>query len=204
VTEPSENTDAEKAREKIHDAEEVELEKHRMAEEKAKRVLYEAREAAKEVLKEAAEKAKQERYDDKREINGSYRWNRQDNGGNNIDKQKLEKCTEKIGDLEIGQAKREEQIVGLVEDVSALKESISNVRNAVDNLGKEHDARLTTLRELILEVRDTLTKSITTTSEAITKDITDYKSRNLWQLVLVMATALSTLIFIIINQVIGH
>jgi chromosome segregation ATPase len=146
------------------------------------------------------------RIPDKRNIDGSYQWDRGDRYRRGSD-DRLQRIEDKvngekdqIGDLEVGQAKREEQIAGLIEDCSGLKENIRQLRDSFNTMNKEQDSRMTGLRELSLEVRDTLTNKINEVNERLIKEISDYKARNLWQLVLIMATAITTVMFVILNH----
>lgn len=115
-----------------------------------------------------------------RNLNGSYQWNRSDRNGSDLAK--------RIGKLEVGQAKREEQILGLMHDVATIASDLDHLKTTCEDTSKEMTSRLTTARELVLEVRD-----------GLTKDIAAFKSRNLWQLVLILTTAFMTMIFIVVN-----
>ena len=145
------------------------------------------------------------RIPDKRNLNGSYQWNKPDRGqeANGRIKRledKVEYNTGLIGSLQVGQAKREEQIIALIDDVTELKETVGHFQTNYSMSMKEQDGRMVTLRELVLEVRGNLSREIVTTGDALTKEINEYKSRNLWQLVLVLSTAMFTIIFFIVNR----
>jgi hypothetical protein len=117
----------------------------------AKEEMISAAETAREKVKNACDQAL---YDldragptDRRQLNGSYRWDRS------------EGIEMRTGKLEVGQAKRGEQIIGLIDDVATLKDVMTEQSN-----------RMTTLRELILEVKDACTVRIDALKDDTRKD----------------------------------
>jgi hypothetical protein len=159
------------------------------AADKAQQMIDDACTAATKALETSS------RVPDKRNLNGSFQWDRGDRYRRGSD-DRLERVEDKInnlntakGLLEVGQAKREEQIAGLLDDCAVMREDIHTLRTEFGDMSKEMTSRTTTLREFILEIRD-----------GFTKELDAYKSRNLWQLVLVLATAITTIVFLIVNK----
>lgn len=104
------------------------------------------------------------RVPDRRNIDGSFQWDR---GARRASDTRLERLEDKVisingarGELQIGQAKREEQIKGLIDDVACIKKDYDLLNTEADSFNKEITSRMTTLRELILEVRDTLSQEL--------------------------------------------
>jgi len=153
------------------------------------------------------------RVPDKRNLDGSFQWDRGDRYRRGSD-EKLQRLEDKINGergqistLEVGQARREEQIAGLINDCADLdgliielktghesverdlKMQIDELRTEMNNTEKEFTSRAVTHRELILSVRD-----------GFQKELSDYKTRNLWQVVLVLSTVV---IGFIINRFIN-
>lgn len=170
------------------------------AADKAQKMIDEACTAATQALEMSS------RVPDRRNLNGSFQWDRGDRYRRGSDDriERLEGVIDNLnkakGKLEVGQAKREEQIIGLIDDCEDIKKDIQqfktdfrkdieNLRVDFDNISKEITSRLTTQRELILDIRD-----------GFTKELAAYKSRNLWQLVLILATAMTTIVFLIVNK----
>jgi len=140
------------------DASPTRLEK---AAEEAERRLVDAADRAQKTLEDAASraaKALERSSGDSRNLNGSYQWERNGRGGYSERVHTLEKSGEKfetrIRELEVGQARRQEQIVGVVNDVAGLVTSLAGLRSDFEAATKESIARMTTLRELTLEVKD--------------------------------------------------
>jgi chromosome segregation ATPase len=130
------------------------------AAEEAERRLIEAAERAQKTLDDAAARAAKtlERSGDSRNLNGSYQWERGDRSAYSERIRDLEhskgKLDERIGKLEVGQAERQQQIIGVVNDVAGLVTSLAGLRSDFEAATKEAIARMTTLRELTLEVKD--------------------------------------------------
>jgi hypothetical protein len=93
---------------------------------------------------------------DRRKINGSYNWDRPDHPSNND----RGRSDHRIGSLEVGQAKREEQIIGLIDDCNNTKIAVTQLRTDFDTMLKELSARITTMRELTVEIKDAASKEV--------------------------------------------
>lgn len=124
------------------------------AADKAQKMIDDATEAATKALNDTA------RIPDKRNIDGSFQWDRGDRYRRGSD-DRLARVEDKVnginraeGLLEVGQARREEQIVGLLANVKTLTKEFDQLRTDLDTTDKETTSRLSTMRELILEVRD--------------------------------------------------
>ena len=120
---------------------------------KAQRRVLESADEARDIVRDACEVAIRElsktaqASQDKRNLNGSYRWDRPDD--------------KRLGKLEIGQAKREEQILGLLKECvelektnSELSVEVSELRGGMNTQEKEFTSRMTTQRELILSIKE--------------------------------------------------
>ena len=146
------------------------------------------------------------RIPDKRNLDGSFQWDRGDRYRRGSD-DRLERLEDKVlsingarGNLEVGQAKREEQILGLIDDVSCIKKEYDQQRSELDTINKEVTSRMTTLRELILEVRDTLSQELAATSTEFIKQQAESQSNIQWKII----AALSSLAFLFILVFISY
>ena len=170
------------------------------AAEKAQGMIDAASAAAIKALEDNA------RIPDKRNLDGSFQWDRGDRYRRGSD-DRLERLEDKVlsingarGNLEVGQAKREEQILGLIDDVSCIKKEYDQQRSELDTINKEVTSRMTTLRELILEVRDTLSQELAATSTEFIKQQAESQSNIQWKII----AALSSLAFLFILVFISY
>ena len=146
------------------------------------------------------------RIPDKRNLDGSFQWDRGDRYRRGSD-DRIERLEDKVlsingarGSLEVGQAKREEQIIGLIDDVTCIKKEYDQQRSELDTINKEVTSRMTTLRELILEVRDTLSQELAATSTEFIKQQAESQSNIQWKII----AALSSLAFLFILVFISY
>ena len=144
------------------------------------------------------------RLPDRRNIDGSFQWDR---GARRAADDRIERLEDKVlsingarGSLEVGQAKREEQIIGLIDDVTCIKKEYDQQRSELDTINKEVTSRMTTLRELILEVRDTLSQELAATSTEFIKQQAESQSNIQWKII----AALSSLAFLFILVFISY
>ena len=115
---------------------------------------------------------------DKRNINGSYQWNKEPNGRIKRLEDKVEYNTGLISNLQVGQAKREEQIIALMTDVTELKKSVGHFQTNYSMSMKEQDGRMVTLRELVLDVRSNLSREIVTMGDSIKKELLEVRDKS--------------------------
>ena len=187
----TENAAQKAATKRIKDAADTALEELKESKKVAKQTIDDACRVAITALENTS------RIPDKRNIDGSFQWDRGDRYRRGSD-DKIQRLEDKINGertqisvLEVGQAKREEQILGLVTDCADLKELVAEVKNGYDsivrdiklqidelriemnNTEKEFTSRAVTQRELILTIKD-----------GFSKELSDYKTRNLWQTIL--------------------
>jgi len=171
--------------------------------------LKESKKVAKQTIDDACQVAitaleNTSRIPDKRNLDGSFQWDRGDRYRRGSD-DKIQRLEDKINGekvqistLEVGQARREEQILGLITDCADLKVLISDTKTGyesvvhdltlqidelrveVNNTEKEFTSRAVTQRELVLSIKD-----------GLTNELSDYKTRNLWQVVLVLSVLVS-------------
>jgi hypothetical protein len=114
------------------------------------------------------------RLPDRRNLNGSYQWSRND-----------QRSTDKrIGLLEVGQAKREEQIIGLIDDTIDIKNDIVGLRKEVDDI-----------RELIIDMKDFCLAKIEGNQSDYQKDKTRTLQYILGVVVGLIITFLSGIVF---------
>ena len=146
------------------------------------------------------------RIPDKRNLDGSFQWDRGDRYRRGSD-DRLERLEDKVlsingarGSLEVGQAKREEQIVGLIDDVTCIKKDYDQLRVESDSFNKEVTSRMTTLRELVLEVKDTLSQELGAMQTAFIKQQAESQSNIQWKII----AALSSLAFLFILVFISY
>ena len=165
---------------------------------KAQKIIDDATAAATQALDASS------RLPDKRNIDGSFQWDR---GARRASDERLDRLEDKVisingtkGELQIGQAKREEQILGLIDDVSCIKKEYDQQRSELDTINKEVTSRMTTLRELILEVRDTLSQELAATSTEFIKQQAESQSNIQWKII----AALSSLAFLFILVFISY
>jgi hypothetical protein len=146
------------------------------------------------------------RIPDRRNIDGSFQWDRGDRYRRGSD-DRLERLEDKVlsingarGSLEVGQAKREEQIIGLIDDVTHIQNDYDQVRNELDTVNKEVTSRMSTLRELILEVKEGQKNELAEIrTEFITKH-SEAMSKIQWKII----AALSSLAFLFILVFISY
>jgi hypothetical protein len=134
---------------------------------KAQQRLQDACEVAVGELEKAAQAAS-----DRRDLNGSYRWGRQSDSSDrlrNVEKNK-EKLDLRMGSLEVGQAKREEQIIGLINTCDDSEKSIGQIRSDFEKMNKEIDLRLTTMRELMLGIKEACNLKVDTLRDDTQQD----------------------------------
>ena len=144
------------------------------------------------------------RVPDRRNIDGSFQWDR---GARRAADDRIERLEDKVlsingarGSLEVGQAKREEQIVGLIDDVTCIKKDYDQLRVESDSFNKEVTSRMTTLRELVLEVKDTLSQELGAMQTAFIKQQAESQSNIQWKII----AALSSLAFLFILVFISY
>ena len=144
------------------------------------------------------------RVPDRRNIDGSFQWDR---GARRAADDRIERLEDKVlsingarGSLEVGQAKREEQIIGLIDDVTCIKKDYAQLRVESDSFNKEVTSRMTTLRELVLEVKDTLSQELGAMQTAFIKQQAESQSNIQWKII----AALSSLAFLFILVFISY
>lgn len=172
----------------------------------ALRKLEKSAELAQERIQAAAEKAQKmiddactvataaletsSRIPDKRNINGSFQWDRGDRYRRGSDDRlnrleerliEIDKC---VGDLEVGQAKREEQIIALIHDIAGLKDII-----------KEIEPRLTTIQELSLQIKDATAAKLDKLRDETQKDKIRNQQYVIGIVVGIIVTFLSSIVF---------
>ena len=146
------------------------------------------------------------RIPDKRNLDGSFQWDRGDRYRRGSD-DRLERLEDKVlsingarGNLEVGQAKREEQILGLIDDVTCIKKEYEQIRRELDTVNKETTSRMTTIRELVLEVKDTLSQELSAMGTDFIKQQAESQSNIQWKII----AALSSLAFLFILVFISY
>ena len=144
------------------------------------------------------------RIPDRRNIDGSFQWDR---GARRASDDRLNRLEDKVisingarGELQVGQAKREEQIIGLIDDVTCIKKEYDQLRVESDSFNKEVTSRMTTLRELVLEVKDTLSHELSAMSTEFIKQQAESQSNIQWKII----AALSSLAFLFILVFISY
>ena len=144
------------------------------------------------------------RIPDRRNIDGSFQWDR---GARRASDDRLNRLEDKVisingarGDLQVGQAKREEQIIGLIDDVTCIKKDYDLMRTESDSFNKEVTSRITTIRELVLEVKDTLSQELSTMQTEFIKQQSESQSNIQWKII----AALSSLAFLFILVFISY
>ena len=175
--------------------------------------LKDSKKVAKQTIEDACQVAvnaleNNSRIPDKRNLDGSFQWDRGDRYRRGSD-DKIQRLEDKINGekvqistLEVGQAKREEQILGIIDDYSNLKEVIAEVKTGYDsvvrdlktqidevriennNTEKEFTSRAATQRELVLSIKEAFAKELADYRDGFAKELSDYKTRNLWQTIL--------------------
>jgi len=175
--------------------------------------LKESKKVAKQTIDDACQVAitaleNTSRIPDKRNLDGSFQWDRGDRYRRGSD-EKIQRLEDKINGekvqistLEVGQARREEQIVGLINDCADLKglitdtkvgyesvvrdlqTQIEELRTGVNNTEKEFTSRAVTQRELLLTIKEAFAKELADYRDGFAKELSDYKTRNLWQTIL--------------------
>ena len=165
---------------------------------KAQKIIDDATAAATQALDASS------RLPDKRNIDGSFQWDR---GARRASDERLDRLEDKVisingarGSLEVGQAKREEQIIGLIDDVTCIKKDYAQLRVESDSFNKEVTSRMTTLRELVLEVKDTLSQELGAMQTAFIKQQAESQSNIQWKII----AALSSLAFLFILVFISY
>ena len=110
------------------------------AADKAQKMIGEACTVATTALEQAS------RVPDRRNLNGSYNWDRGDRRGSNDRLERLEarmdEVTKTCGDLEIGQATRETQIKELISDVRDIKKDLPSLRDRFEQAHAELSRRV--------------------------------------------------------------
>jgi len=144
------------------------------------------------------------RIPDRRNIDGSFQWDR---GARRASDDRLNRLEDKVlsingarGSLEVGQAKREEQIIGLIDDVTCIKKEYDQLRVESDSFNKEVTSRMTTLRELVLEVKDTLSHELSAMQTEFVKQQSESKTNIQWKII----SALASLAFLFILVFISY
>ena len=167
---PTKATRAADAIKKLDDSALIAQERIQAAAEKAQKMIDDACAAATQAL----DNSSQRNLDDRRNIDGSFQWDR---GARRASDERLNRLEDKVitingarGELQVGQAKREEQIVGLIDDCAGIKADVNSIRAEFDSMNKEMTSRMTTLRELILEVKDACTLRIDSLKDDTRKD----------------------------------
>ena len=165
---------------------------------KAQKIIDDATAAATQALDASS------RLPDKRNIDGSFQWDR---GARRASDERLDRLEDKVisingtkGELQVGQAKREEQILGLIDDVTCIKKDYEQIRTELDTINKETTSRMTTLRELVLEVKDTLSQGLSTMRTEFIKQQAESQSNIQWKII----AALSSLAFLFILVFISY
>jgi chromosome segregation ATPase len=172
--------------------------------------ITEAAEKAQKMIDDACAMATQalenstSRIPDRRNIDGSFQWDR---GARRASDERLNRLEDKVisingarGELQVGQAKREEQIIGLIEDVTCIKKDYDQMRAEGDSFNKEVTSRMTTLRELVLEVKDTLSQELSAMNTEFIKQQSEAQSTIQWKII----AALSSLAFLFILVFISY
>jgi hypothetical protein len=174
-------TKAADAIKKLDDSALVAQERIQAAAEKAQKMIDDACNAATKALEDSS------RIPDKRNIDGSYQWDRGDRYRRGSDERiqrledKIEGVNKGLGDkingvnkaeglLEVGQATRAEQISGLVADVGVVSKECEQLRTDFDTMEKEVTSRMTTMRELMVEVKDACVLKIDALKDDTRKD----------------------------------
>ena len=165
---------------------------------KAQKIIDNATAAATQALEASS------RLPDKRNIDGSFQWDR---GARRASDDRLNRLEDKVisingarGDLQVGGARREEQIGGLIDDVAGIKKDYEQIRTELDTINKETTSRMTTLRELVLGVKEGQKNEL---SEIRTEFITKHSeamSNIQWKII----AALSSLAFLFILVFISY
>ena len=144
------------------------------------------------------------RIPDRRNIDGSFQWDR---GARRASDDRLNRLEDKVisingarGELQVGQAKREEQIIGLIDDVTYIKKDYDQLRVESDSFNKEVTSRMSTLRELVLEVKDTLSQELGAMQTEFVKQQSESKSNIQWKII----SALASLAFLFILVFISY
>ena len=144
------------------------------------------------------------RIPDRRNIDGSFQWDR---GARRASDDRLNRLEDKVisingarGELQVGQAKREEQIIGLIDDVTYIKKDYDQLRVESDSFNKEVTSRMSTLRELVLEVKDTLSQELSAMQTEFVKQQSESQSNIQWKII----AALSSLAFLFILVFISY
>ena len=165
---------------------------------KAQKIIDDATAAATQALDASS------RLPDKRNIDGSFQWDR---GARRASDERLDRLEDKVisingtkGELQVGQAKREEQILGLIDDVTCIKKEYEQIRRELDTVNKETTSRMTTIRELVLEVKDTLSQELSAMGTDFIKQQAESQSNIQWKII----AALSSLAFLFILVFISY
>jgi len=153
------------------------------------------------------------RVTDARDLNGSYNWNRVDRYSKSDDA-RLQRVEEQIdslnkarGELNVGAAQRIEQIIGLRDECKGLSAELQLKKGEIEHLADEFEAsykelsgRVTTLRELILEVKDGLSQENDALRLEFIKQHSEAMSNLQWKII----AALSSLAFLFILVFISY
>ena len=166
---------------------------------KAQKIIDDATRAATQALETSTL-----RVPDKRNIDGSFQWDR---GARRASDERLDRLEDKViningarGSLEVGQAKREEQIIGLIDDVTCIKKDYEQIRTELDTVNKEVTSRMTTLRELVLEVKEGQKNELSDIRTEFIKQHSEAMSNIQWKII----AALSSLAFLFILVFISY
>lgn len=166
-----------------------------LAAEKAEKVIDTAAAVAAKALEDTA------RVPDKRNINGSFQWDRGDRYRRGSDERlqriedKCDKCNTEIGLLEVGQAQRVEQIKTVTEDCRGVIAELNAFKGQIADRFDALSPRMTTLRELILEVRDASDAKVDTLRDESRQDKIRNQQYVIGIVVGIVITFISSIIF---------
>jgi hypothetical protein len=130
------------------------------AETVAKKLIADTAEVAIKALEDTA------RIPDRRNLDGSYQWDRGDRYRRGSD-DRMERIEEQFnglnktsGELEVDAATRKEEAKGLTCDIGDLKTDFDQLRQDFDTANRDITSRLTTMRELVIETKDSVAKQL--------------------------------------------
>ena len=172
---------------------------------KAQKIIDDATAAATQALDASS------RLPDKRNIDGSFQWDR---GARRASDERLDRLEDKVisingtkGELQVGQAKREEQIKGLLKECRGLHDELVTKKTEIEHLAADFEAlqdettqRTTTLRELVIELTDAAKQQNADLRLEFIKQHSEAMSNIQWKII----AALSSLAFLFILVFISY
>ena len=185
----------------------VAQERIQAAAEKAQKMIDDACAAATQALETSS------RIPDKRNLDGSFQWDRGDRYRRGSD-DRLDRLEDKVisingarGTLEIGQARREEQIKSLLKECRGLHDELVTKKTEIEHLAADFEAlqdettqRTTTLRELVIELTDAAKQQNADLRLEFIKQHSEAMSNIQWKII----AALSSLAFLFILVFISY